>query len=238
MAKDHSDAPEIGSKLGSKLDSNAVPPVNGSTITWSDKDELEPYGGSIELILGPMFSEKSTELLGRIRRAALADQPVALVKYTKDTRYEKDAVVATHAEMRQGSVPGSDVRAPIRVVKAETLSDLVITEPVIGVDEGQFFPDLAACSERWANEGRRVIIAALDGDFARRAFGAGCGMVPLAEKVTKLSGVCMHCRRTESSFTLRLGASEELELIGGREEYHSVCRKCYFAAKAKDSPRE
>jgi thymidine kinase len=196
------------------------------------KSELEPYGGSIELILGPMFSEKSTELIGRIRRAALADQPVVLVKHAKDVRYEEGAIVATHAELRQPSASRSEIMAPIRVVRAEQLSELVITEPVVGIDEGQFFPDLAECSERWANEGRVVIIAALDGDFSRRPFGAGCAMIPLAEKTTKLRGVCMRCRCRESAFTLRLGESKELELIGGRESYHSVCRKCYFASAA------
>lgn len=213
-------------------DSNVPKP--GSNISSMDKeDALEPYGGSIELILGPMFSGKSTELLGRVRRAALADQPVMLVKHVKETRYGEDEIVTTHSEMRQGVVPRSETKAPIRVVRSERLSELIAWEPVIGIDEGQFFPDLAEACERWANEGHRVIIAALDGDFARRPFGAGCGLVPLAEKVIKLKGVCMNCRHRESAFSLRLGASKELELIGGRETYHSVCRKCYFEAKGR-----
>jgi thymidine kinase len=201
---------------------------------------LQPYGGSIELILGPMFSEKSTELLSRARRAALADQPVVIIKHVKDVRYETADVVATHAEMRQASAPKTESRAQILVVSAGRLSDVALDAgladfamtPVVGVDEGQFFPDLIEVCERWANEGRRVIVAALDGSFARTPFNDSCNLVSRCESVTKMRGVCMHCRSRDSAFSLRLGASKELEVIGGREEYHSVCRKCYFADPA------
>lgn len=46
-----------------------------------------PGSGSIELILGPMFSGKTTELLRRMRRHRLADRRVVVIKYVKDTRY-------------------------------------------------------------------------------------------------------------------------------------------------------
>lgn len=39
---------------------------------------------------------------------------------------------------------------------------------VIGVDEGQFFPDLISFCETAANAGKIVIVAALDGTFQRK----------------------------------------------------------------------
>jgi superfamily I DNA and RNA helicase len=39
---------------------------------------------------------------------------------------------------------------------------------VIGIDEGQFFPDLVAFSEKAADCGKVVIVAALDGTFQRK----------------------------------------------------------------------
>lgn len=46
-----------------------------------------PGTGKIELIFGPMFSGKTTELLRRMRRHQLADHRVVVIKYIKDTRY-------------------------------------------------------------------------------------------------------------------------------------------------------
>lgn len=52
-------------------------------------------------------------------------------------------------------------------------------------------------------------------------------LVPLAESVVKLTAVCMECFR-EAAYTKRLGVEKEVEVIGGADKYHSVCRLCYF----------
>lgn len=44
--------------------------------------------GRIALILGPMMSGKTTELIRRARRAKLANQKVCVIKFVEDTRYE------------------------------------------------------------------------------------------------------------------------------------------------------
>lgn len=56
----------------------------------------EPFSGSIELILGPMFSGKSTELIRRIRRLTVASKKCLVVKYFRDVRYTKDFKISTH----------------------------------------------------------------------------------------------------------------------------------------------
>ncbi|XP_034362226.1 thymidine kinase, cytosolic [Arvicanthis niloticus] len=98
---------------------------------------------------------------------------------------------------------------------------------VIGIDEGQFFPDIVDFCEMMANAGKTVIVAALDGTFQRKAFGSILNLVPLAESVVKLTAVCMECFR-EAAYTKRLGLEKEVEVIGGADKYHSVCRLCYF----------
>jgi thymidine kinase len=104
---------------------------------------------------------------------------------------------------------------------------------VVGVDEGQFYPDLVEVCERRAGEGRRVDAAALDGDFARRPFGRVCELVPLCESVEKRRGVCMQCRRRDSAFSQRLGCSVALVEIGASESYRAVCRSCYSRPAAR-----
>jgi thymidine kinase len=191
--------------------------------------------GSIELVTGPMFSGKTSELLSRVRRAALAGQAVLLVKFRGDTRGAGDAV-ETHAEARQGAAAATDEAAAFRVVVADALGEVAVTEPVVGVDEGQFFPDLPEVCERWAGAGRRVIVAALDADASRRPFGRVGELAALCERAEKRDGVCMDCRAASAAFTRRLAPRPPAEPgairvdIGGRELYRCVCRRCWLAA--------
>ncbi|XP_069809005.1 thymidine kinase, cytosolic isoform X2 [Dendropsophus ebraccatus] len=173
--------------------------------------------GGAEVIFGPMFSGKSTELMRRVRRFQIAQYKCLVIKYAKDTRYSKEQL-ATHDQHIMAAV------------SACSLSDVhteALSYSVIGIDEGQFFPDVVDFCEDMANRGKTVIVAALDGTFQRKAFGDILGLVPLAESVVKLNAVCMECYR-EAAYTKRLGAEKEVEVIGGADKYHSVCRLCYF----------
>ncbi|MEO8501240.1 MAG: thymidine kinase, partial [Vicinamibacteria bacterium] len=58
-----------------------------------------PESGSIEVIVGSMFSGKSEELIRRLRRAEIAKQKVQVFKPKIDDRYAIDHVVS-HSDMR------------------------------------------------------------------------------------------------------------------------------------------
>ena len=51
--------------------------------------------GHIQLILGPMFAGKTTELIRRLNRYKIAQKKVLFIKYKKDTRYSEDCM-STH----------------------------------------------------------------------------------------------------------------------------------------------
>ena len=51
--------------------------------------------GRIEIIMGPMFAGKSTELLRRMKRHEIAGSKCLRIKYAGDTRYSDDSI-ATH----------------------------------------------------------------------------------------------------------------------------------------------
>ena len=121
----------------------------------------------------------------------------------------------------------------MKAVKTATLAEILhkaLNHDVVAIDEGQFFPDIVEISEKLANEGIVVIIAALDGTFQRKPFGNILNLVPLAEIVTKLSAVCIDCGK-EAAFTRRMIDSLEVELIGGEETYKPVCRACFSAER-------
>ncbi|XP_066503432.1 thymidine kinase, cytosolic [Hoplias malabaricus] len=172
--------------------------------------------GQIQVIFGPMFSGKSTELIRRVRRFQIAQYNCLVIKYAKDTRYSETGM-ATHDKSTMSAVPANCLR---------DVWGLALGAAVIGIDEGQFFPDTVEFCEEMANMGKTVIVAALDGTFQRKPFGNILNLVPLAESVVKLNSVCMECFK-EASYTKRLGAEQEVEVIGGADKYHAVCRNCY-----------
>ena len=46
-----------------------------------------------------------------------------------------------------------------------------------------------------ADLGINVLVAALDGTFQRKPFGNIINLLPIAEKVTKLTAVCVYCSK-------------------------------------------
>jgi len=178
--------------------------------------------GHIEVILGPMFSGKTTELVRRIRRYTIAKHRCVVIKYSRDTRYTAEDEAATHDKMTIRAKPCASL---------EEVEDAVKVYDVIGIDEGQFFGTLVEFAEKMGNLGKIVIVACLDGTFQRKPFGRVLELIPLAESVTKLNSVCMRCYN-EAAFTKRLGCETEVEVIGGADKYIAVCRRCF---NSKDS---
>ena len=70
------------------------------TLSMSEKlaasEMFKPdFKGMLELIIGPMFAGKSTELLRRVKRHAISGKTCLFVKYAADTRYDSTCI-ATH----------------------------------------------------------------------------------------------------------------------------------------------
>lgn len=182
-----------------------------------------PNNGRIELIFGPMFSGKTSELIRRIRRYKHAKHRCVLLKWKADTRYS-ESKAATHDKQEEDAVPVCHL--PIGGVPVDGAPDLRDTQ-VIGIDEGQFFGEIYDFAEWAVRSGKTVIIAALDGTFQRKPFGRVLELVPLADAVTKLNAVCMKCCALEAPFSKRITNELDIQVIGGAEKYIAVCRKCY-----------
>lgn len=181
----------------------------------------------LTVIFGPMFSGKTTELMRRLRRYQLAKHRCLVVKYANDVRYDSSAL-ATHDKQ---------VLPAVSAMRLQELTDATANYSIIGIDEGQFFPDTVQFAESMANRGKTVIVAALDGTFQRQGFGNILQLVPLAESVVKLSAVCMVCFQ-EGHYTKRTSTETALEVIGGSDKYIATCRACYFHTSPAPSPEK
>jgi thymidine kinase len=174
--------------------------------------------GRLELIIGCMFSGKSSELLNRIKKYKLLDKKILVVNHAKDVRY--------------GSGIVSHDKRKVDAIALARLQDILFykelnTCQIVVVDEAQFFEDLYDIVVKLV-EGleKTVIISALDGTYERKPFFQVMQLVPFADDVVKLHALCLVCKDgTRASFSRRIVDVHDTELIGGLESYIPVCRK-------------
>lgn len=179
--------------------------------------------GSIEVICGSMFSGKTEELIRRIKRAKIAQQKVEIFKPAIDVRYSTLEVVS-HDENAIRSTP---------VENSSNILLLAADVDVVGIDEAQFFDrHLVEVSVQLANQGVRVIIAGLDMDFRGNPFGPIPALMAVADYVTKVHAICVRCG-TIAQFSHRLTEKEQIVLLGEKDIYEPLCRRCYNQAIAE-----
>jgi thymidine kinase len=174
-----------------------------------------------------MGGGKTTELLRRARIYAIAKHAVILVKPDIDTR--SGALISTHDNGKASAITLH------RLMDACCNKD-VLESQVVGVDEGQFFPDLADGCEELARMGKKVIVAALSGDSDRKGFPSVMNTISIAESITMLSAVCTVCS-SEAHFTAHYGKKTTTIKVGDIGEYAPLCRACWMTAAVSPSSK-
>jgi len=173
--------------------------------------------GSIEVICGPMFSGKTEELLRRLRRARFANQKMAIFKPEIDKRYSALNIVSHD----------SNFYPSLLISHASDILKNKGTAQVVALDEAQFFDDaLPEIAEILALLGIRVIISGLDMDYLGKPFGPMPALLAIADRITKLSAICMVCGN-EATHTFRKSAHMEKIMIGATDYYEPRCRTCF-----------
>ncbi len=191
----------------------------------------QPAPGVLEVITGPMFSGKSEELIRRLKRARIARQRVLCFKPDIDLRYHRTHI-ASHSAQTHEACPVASVDE-LRATLLPQLDEL----DVVGIDEVQFLaPEVIALVTELIAAGKRVLLAGLDMTFEAEPFGPVPALMALADKVTKLSAVCMVCGQS-AIHTQRLGQSQQLLVVGAAGLYEARCRT-HFLPRADEHRSE
>jgi len=195
--------------------------------------------GYLEIILGCMYSGKSTRLVEIYNQCKFCDISVAVINHTIDNRYDEE-LLSTHDKIK---IPCIKTEKLMDIwenfskydIMSDTFDDIprlkdkfkIASSEVILINEGQFFPDLYEVVVDMLNYNKKVYICGLDGDFERKKFGCILDLVPLCNKVCKLTSLCSICRDgTLAIFSMRLTDEKEQTIVGS-DNYIPVCRKCY-----------
>ena len=140
-----------------------------------------------------------------------------MIKFFADKRYSEKSEVVTHDLIKYDSIDCEKLRDSIEKIKEYD---------VIGIDEGQFFPDLVEVCEELSLLNKIVIIAALNGDFRMEPFPVISRIISKADKIKLLKAYCFNCHK-DAKFSLRIVQSNETVLIGAGDAYKPACRQCH-----------
>ena len=79
------------------------------------------------------------------------------------------------------------------------------------------------------NDGKQVVVAGLDGDRFRKPFGDILKLIPVADRIQKLTAFCKLCRDgTPALFSYGSISVDDLVVVGQVDLYRAVCRKHYL----------
>lgn len=179
----------------------------------------------LKLIIGPMYSSKSSHLLSEINRYRYITENILVVNHVLDT--------LRHPKMNCGFIKTHNSKSwPAQMVEQLTqLYNLPAykTAEIILIDEAQFYPDLFTfIKNELENTKKMFIVAGLNSDAHQNSFGDITKLIPLADDIVKLSAFCMICKNgCFASFTKKTKEtfSESQIEIGAQELYIPVCRK-------------
>jgi len=180
---------------------------------------VQNNSGYLELILGPMFSGKTTRLIQHYKAYKFIGKKIVVINYSLDTRYS-ETMLSSHD------------RIEIPCVFTHTLSDksMWIDADVILINEGQFFGDLLETVVEMVDVYKKQVhICGLDGDFRRQRFGTLLDLVPYSDKVEKLNAFCGMCKNGNFAIFSHRVSSESVQVVIGSDNYLPLCRACYLA---------
>lgn len=171
----------------------------------------------IYLILGPMYSGKTSELIRRYNRYKISGKRCLLVKNALDLRYSEDNKLCTHDMFQTEATICSSLHQIEKINQYD----------VICIDEIQFYPDNLDFCTKMANQGKIIIASGLSGNYKRQPFKNMPELTANAEKVVYLTAICMICKNDGAAFTKRVSEDIDEIVVGGIDKYLAVCRKCY-----------
>lgn len=171
----------------------------------------------LTVIVGPMFSGKTTEMLRRLERYSLAGKDIVLIRPKIDTR----PFLAHSKKEFNGD------RFCCKTL--EQMVDILDHYHVIGIDEGQMFPELVPYINNASLMGKHIILSALNMTSEGKPFDQVSLAMHYADELVKLTAVCTVCGSEYATMSYYKGAKAKTNdlLVGGAEVYEARCLSCW-----------
>ena len=180
----------------------------------------------LHIIIGPMFSGKTTEIIKQYNKNKLNNIPTMVVNYIEDNRYS-DTELSSHDKVLIPCIKMKYLKEIYGCLKDFIEIKTCFKYKYILINEAQFFTDLyKTVKELLSIDNIILIVSGLDGDYKMEKFGKILDLIPMANKITKLSSKCYNCGQP-AHFTMRKIVSSKQKLIGTDDIYSASCRMCH-----------
>lgn len=178
---------------------------------------------SLEIVVGPMFSGKSSYALSYIRRQRAIGKTVIVIKPNIDNRYSNEHMLVTHDQQQTPCMiwPVHDPLNPC--IPRVRDADCIVLEETQFFRGVQSFVGYALQAYK-----KNILLVGLDATASQQPFGEIFNCIPWATSITKLCALCKRCGDgTLAPFTKKIcpEVGNTVVDVGGAEKYESVCLK-------------
>ena len=160
---------------------------------------------SLKLIVGCMYSGKTTEILRIVNSLKHINEIPIVIKPKIDDRYSSNKI-STHNKQEY------ECQTIDNLSDFKNLND----SKYIIIEEAQFFKDLLLfVIDQVEIKDKNVIVVGLDGDSDRENFGEIHKLYSLCDDIIKLKAYCSICKDgTLGIFSKRISDSKDKVLVG------------------------
>lgn len=185
--------------------------------------------GKLTLVVGPMYSGKTSTLLSMVEIYTLGKKKIKVFKPLIDNRYSEEHIVS-HTGQRAKAV---SVKSSKEIENTLSLKEGGLD--AVFIDETNFFdPGLPEVVQSLIFSGIDVFCVGLDLSYKHHPFPVTANLMAIADEVIKKKAVCHVCGEYNATVTHRTSAPIDSEIdVGGFEKYIAVCRDCYKKLNSK-----
>ena len=188
--------------------------------------------GKLEIIMGTMFSGKTSYCLNKISLFVELDLKVLYINIDFDNR--SDLEFSTHNPFFNSIdfKKKDKINENLTMIKVRDLSNIIFESyDIIMIDEAHFFDDIIKFTKKLLDNKKHVIIATLIADYKGNKFGKVLDLIPICDEVVRLESYCIECSKqkkiNKAIYSKRITKNKESIDIGGSDKYIAVCREHY-----------
>ena len=194
--------------------------------------------GYLKLILGCMFSSKTSTILSEINRFKHITDKILVINSVLDkprqVHQDQDSIIETHDKNYTHAIIINELN---ELKTNDIYKEKYNYAEIIIIDEGQFYKDLYKFirEELFIKDNKKLyIVAGLTSDYNMEAIGDIIKLIPMADSIQKLFAYCSYCKNgTLASFTAKLINDNNQILIGNKNIYTPCCRDHYLSLNVK-----
>ncbi len=188
--------------------------------------------GKLDIIMGTMFSGKTSYLLNKISLMVELDLKVLYINIDFDDRSEIEYSTHNPFFNNLDFKKRDKINENLTMIKSRDLSNISTDAyDIIMIDEAHFFDDIVKFTKKLLDNKKHIVIATLIADFKGNKFGKVLDLIPISDEIIKLESYCIECSKqkkiNKAVFSKRISKNKESIDIGGSDKYIAVCREHY-----------